>query len=983
MRRLYASLVLLTVILSVGALPVTAQNDDLQDYINSVSSGSNGVSPQTRATTSDGFTIVDLSQFSATNRTTTLQVTNGQKLRFVNGTLSSTSELKGPLVLVGNESAVEVASLDCTSKTGASFEGGLVRLNNGTLRVKDYGNINALKTSSNKSGGPAFVPNIPIEIVLYRPVVEMTGVADKFYLEDNGWINGLIVNEKETGRNNIISISGGNMYYNDSDSGEIKTTSDVLTTGKIGTPVNIELLETGNVLKLSGLVETNFKINVATRDIGDKVAEGIGYTLTENDYKNIAVYNGNDIWLNTKIKNNAIYINEYDDIQEFIDHTPTNASGYKGKCTDVDLLKFSNTRLSKTLNITGRRNIRFINGELTRSADLNAPLMQIDEGSGVIVASRDSNVSTRAVIKDDNLKNIELIRLNDGHLFVENYGWVSAGYSTAHNQYDNSVLIEHGEFILRDNGWVSGPIVGNSTNSSIHIEGGSMFTGSSDFGTIDAYSDVYAVGDVWLHVNLLGKDNHVLLCSPLKGEMQITAPAKTYNDVIVSGVCLIRPIGGYPADYTYYQYGIGQDDFSKIKFVNDKGMGIYLIPAEGFIISGNIGYVRISIDDLQSFIDNLGDDDSNGKGTEDDPHKGYIPCSGIDVNSDVNFNGDDLQYYLLYGKMPAEEGQTEEDCEGTVRQNDGDVYIDKGSTVTFKEIYWHGCGCSHYIYVSGTLIIDIDVHIYNYLRFIHVLPGGRVIIRGLNGEVVDEVIYVDGGTVEYHGGDTSGGKYGWYCAGGVIYIYDGTIKGGTCGGYTGKGGTTYIYGGTVYGGIINYGTTYIHGGTVSGGSRHTIYNYKGGKIYIYGGTCSGTGTVWNEGDLYLDGGNSVSISDVYVIRGCHIYILSRLTYILRLHITVENIVLNTPIILGGDGYRLTEEDCGKLQIDLPDGYAWRFDQSTGGIIIYSTTGIDGVDTDAPKVVDTFDMTGRKLGEARKGINVERMSDGTVRKVVVK
>lgn len=984
MRRLYASLVLLTVILSVGALPVTAQNDDLQDYINSVSSGSNGVSPQTRATTSDGFTIVDLSQFSATNRTKTLQVTNGQKIRFVNGTLTRGDGLVDPVLKVDGGSVVEISSSDGTYKTSAEINnetvsGGIdyeaVLVHQGTIKVKNYGWIDG-GTESYTSGTS----------------VMMTSNNSAFFLEENGCIIGPVVCSQYA--NAKIEVSGGRGHSGGADWCKIQTYSDIVAAGNV--VFYAKLINANKVVKLTSKKTTGSYIEVNNVSVGRKVAEGYnGYILTEEDRRWLNVVDSKGTKLNTYLKDNAIYIGETDDLQTFINNTPTNASSY----TEVNLSNFNAINRSKTLYITDGRKIKFVSGVLTRTADLkDGPLVLVSNNAEV-------SMEGCAFFKGGGfLTGNEIVRLDKGTI---NIGF--EGVIDGHNGngfYDPAVVMtsDADKLYAKEGAFVYGSILNeNETGRNNVIEigaGAKVMAGSDEYGIIRTYSNVEIQGsDNLLKIDLLGKDNIILLCNNLKYQRQlvITAPAKTYNDrIVIGGAGYIIADPSYAPDRqndridgnsdglymskapnTLYYYTLTEEDHEKIIFVSndDNCYSTYL--------QNNAIYLYA--DDLQCWINGRGKngDDGNGNGTEDEPYKNYVPCSGIDVNSDVKFNGDDLQYYLLYGKMPAEEGQTEEDCEGTVRQNDGDVYIDKGSTVTFKEIYWHGCGCSHYIYVSGTLIIDIDVHIYNYLRFIHVLPGGRVIIRGLNGEVVDEVIYVDGGTVEYHGGDTSGGKYGWYCVGGVIYIYNGTIKGGTCGGYTGKGGTTHIYGGTIYGGIINYGTTYIHGGNVSGGSSHTIYNYKGGKIYIYGGTCSGTGTVWNEGDLYLDGGNSVSISDVYVIRGCHIYILSRLTYILRLHITVENIVLNTPIILGGDGYRLTEEDCGKLQIDLPDGYAWRFDQSTGGIIIYSLTGIESVDADAPKVVDTFDMTGRKLGEARKGINVERMSDGTVRKVVVK
>lgn len=947
-----------------GLLPVVAQNDDLQAFINSMSSNS-----KTRA--GDGFTVIDLSKFSATERTTTLDISNGQKIRFVNGTLSRGDGLAGSILKIDGGSVVEVSSSDGTYKTRAHISNKYfptssgketVTLINGTLTVKNYGWIDGATVHDedyNSRSGTSVV-------------IASNDAA--FKLEENGWVTGPIINYQYADAK--IEILGGAGFSGGADWCEIQSFSDVITSGNVW--LHVRLTNSANVVKFIYEIKGwNNQIMVDYATVGRKVAEGVNYVLTGSDIEKLSFVDSHEVKLNTYLKDNAIYIGDSDDLQTFINNTPTNASDY----TVVDLSKFSAKNRTKTLEITGGRKIRFVNGWLYRMSELNGPLVLISGDSKVELSSSDGTQNTQAVFDSHGvLNNHEIVRLEGGSIIVKDYGWISTSYTNVICDPAVRMTNDVDSFILKKDGTVSGPVLNENTYglyNRIILEGGEMYTGNAKYGTISTYSDVSTVGDISLHINLLGKDKCVYLCSSLTTEMQITAPSKTYNDILVSGIVSIAPKPN-PNNLIAYTHTLNENDFDKITFINDKGMGKYFSQA-------GRGTISIGIDDLQDFLNNLNNGDGgeeNGSGTEEDPYEGYVPCSGLDVDKDVNFNGDDLQYYLLYGKIPSEE-ESSDDCDGTVRQNDGDVHIDKGSTVTLRNIYWHGCGCKHYIYVSGTLIIDVDIYIYNYLRFIHLLPGGRVIIRGIDGEVVDEVIYVEGGTVEYRGGDTSGGKYGWYNIGGTVYIYDGTIKGGTCGGYTGNKGITYIYDGTVTGGVMNYGTTYIYGGTISGGSGYTIYNYKGGNVYIYGGTCSGNGTIWNEGNLYLDGGGSVNISYIYMIKGCHIYILNKLTYILRLHITVENIILDTPIIIGGDGYRLTQTDCDNLQIELPDGYGWRYDSTSGGIIIYSTTGIENVGADTPKVVGTYDASGRRIGEARKGINVEKMSDGTVRKVIVK
>ena len=72
-----------------------------------------------------------------------------------------------------------------------------------------------------------------------------------------------------------------------------------------------------------------------------------------------------------------------------------------------------------------------------------------------------------------------------------------------------------------------------------------------------------------------------------------------------------------------------------------------------------------------------------------------------------------------------------------------------------------------------------------------------------------------------------------------------------------------------------------------------------------------------------------------------------------------------------------------MQITLPDGYEWKFDASCGCITIYKTTGISNAGVEDRTVVKTYDATGRRTGEDRKGLNIHQMDDGTVRKVMQK
>lgn len=325
------------------------------------------------------------------------------------------------------------------------------------------------------------------------------------------------------------------------------------------------------------------------------------------------------------------------------------------------------------------------------------------------------------------------------------------------------------------------------------------------------------------------------------------------------------------------------------------------------------------------------------------------------------------------------------DCEGQVDQGEHDVYIRPHATLWWRWLRWRGCGCQgKHIWVWGTLRIYRVWYEY-YWRFIHVMPGGRVEIEDMNGDCEETVIHVEGGEVDY-GGDNShctGGKYGWYCTGGKIWVRGGYLSGGTCGGWTGQNGISYHHGGTVHGGIHNYGIHYFYGGTCSGGGSYTIYNHSGGRFYYHGGTCTDGGKIWNEGDLYIDGGGSVNCGDIYCIRGGCIYILKKLTFTLRLIFTAENIVSGATVVVGGDGYKLTQEDISRLQISLPDGYEWKYDSSCGCITIHETTGISNSKIEDQSVVKSYNVSGRQTKENTKGLNIQMMNDGSVKKAIVK
>lgn len=355
---------------------------------------------------------------------------------------------------------------------------------------------------------------------------------------------------------------------------------------------------------------------------------------------------------------------------------------------------------------------------------------------------------------------------------------------------------------------------------------------------------------------------------------------------------------------------------------------------------------------LQEWLEeqNKGDED---KGTEDDPVA--IDFPDYDNENGDLWEGDDMGFGTPDGHIKVHYWWRDLDW---IIGYDGwptrpslrlmtNIWIYRGSSLRWSHFYLSGQNSSKYVYVYGTLIIDIDVFIrfFNY-RFIHVMPGGRVIIRGGRMHTVGHLIYNEGGTVTYEDGEGqyTGQDYG------IVNTESGTIS---------------ISGGTVSGGVYNRGkgTISINGGFVSHGKGVAVGNSGGGRINISGGTICGyyprtgvggyntpdidnvNGTLWitggtigakgdgiirTYGDLWIDG--KARFGEVWMHRNARIHIISKLTVLLRFHFfIVGEFDVDVPIFIGSEGYRLTEEDLKLIDVDLPEGY--RLKLVDGNIII--------------------------------------------------
>lgn len=723
---------------------------------------------------------------------------------------------------------------------------------------------------------------------------------------------------------------------------------------------------------------------------------GEGYTLTPEDCARIHLYLPDGyIWKYDPTRGGIVILKEQeeskDDLQDYINSVGAYASA------TVNLSQFKATERTTSLTITDGRRITFTNGTLSRAASDVGPVL-IVSGGGSAIVSHDATITGGDKLNYDVM--CEVVRLANGSLDVYG-GTVVGAYANARQSapvdgvpsppsifmgwgmQDAAVrMTTSADHFALTSGTLYGNLLCDATGAEILFNGGELKTVNfwqqsqsarasappqrlAASGWVDAeivsYSDIHInstipYADIWgfdeidisspgqpstkptltgdgFAITLMGRLPVVYVQKKLETKLRIIAGAKTDGDVLVQG--------------EQYQLTTADKKIVTHRFSSEDNEESTLT------LSGNS--IVLGMDDLQPFIDEQypyvpGGDQPCGCSWQE-PVKLDIPCSGVEMKRDVEFPDDDL-YWAINGRP--EDQEDAYDCEGQIDEGEFDVRIPRDSKVKLRWLRWWGCGCQKHIYVWGTLYIEWRVWFYNYWRFIHVMPGGKLIIKDLTGECQETVIYQEGGETEYSGGSSKGGQYGWYCTGGDLYVYGGRLEGGTAGGWTGTGGRSYVYGGTVHGGIHNYGYHYFYDGYCTGGGAYTIYNYRGGRFYYYGGTCSNGGRIWNEGDLYVDGGGNIDCGIIYMVRGGRVCFVRRPTFVLNIVIDEENITLDESVCLGGEGYVLTEEDCKFVHIDLPDGYEWAYDATRHAIIVKVKT------ADAVRCVASDTVAGQKV-----------------------
>ena len=393
----------------------------------------------------------------------------------------------------------------------------------------------------------------------------------------------------------------------------------------------------------------------------------------------------------------------------------------------------------------------------------------------------------------------------------------------------------------------------------------------------------------------------------------------------------------------YNKYTLTESDYNRMQFANlpDNVEALHNKEIYAVVLQKKTPTIN---DILQCLVDGRPDCK-----TDEDLE---VPEGGIDIGCedalqcavDATLDGSDI----TINKWPTRPKILFCDCDRPI----GRVYW--GSSLTIRNFDIEATRSkSQYFQVYGTLVIDVNVYIYRFIRFIHIMRGGYVIWRGGHVEDVDEIVYNEGGTLEIDGDFDNGGKT-------LVNPEDGTIiiKGGTFNGGIENHGTVIIEGGTIIGGIENYGTITVTGGTIDGGRKpgltnydggtatidggvikcdggaiYEIENHEGGNMVLHDGACvgdNGTGCLRSETDIWIGGG--VRVTEIYIKRGVRIHVIGKLNVTWRIFFfDFNDFDVYVPFIFGDEGYEMTEEDFRRLEIRLPEGYRLEFYE--GSVVI--------------------------------------------------
>jgi len=953
---------------------------NLQETIDALASA------QSRA---DGITDIDLSLYGP--QTKTLEIRNGVKVRFVNGTLTCVDTWKGTVVNISGDSYLELAQ-------GAKIKAGTENYNTSSGIVSMNGGQFIISGGRMESYDLKHWSQFMIKTQSGNNVIEVS----------SGFINGFI---RSYNNQDNIELTGGTIWgiY-----AKYQETPIIIGNAYVSFFISTTSVSDHNIIpQITSEIKT--QLTFMPKAIGAIAKQGAGYNITENDLKKIEVsFQSNDkeweVYLDgeyVKFREKQDGMKNAADLQAAIDaltgpgtieipeagvlidgpinigtHDVTLTGGplnvvenYDAK-TNADFV-FSIPQGGKlTLkNITYNENnnyhhySRFLvnEGELVfdygfrminpykekNSRFINASKAKISYNDGIIELYRGYFIYSESLSE---------ININGGEISVEagiaifgeanveqNRGWIYCPFKVAINLTGENSTYTINEGGTVDGGrcdavsaphtyYYSGTIKGNHTLCTGTIGSVIATRPCPDFsGTkIVSFEGVSSVsGNVFIPKYQIDKSCKIYLTSKITYEWNISGWKWQEFEL------------NKPFILSSDSYKMTKADFEMMTFID--------LPSNRVARFNEAeGYVYLDSPSLQDFIDQLvGDEDGDGT----------IKTDGedIDVDEDVTFP-EDLQAVI--------DGLGGDGSTGSLNFKGGDLHISPGACVTLTNIILDGCGKGHHIYVDGTLVIDATVKIYKFIDiFIHVRRGGRVIWRGGNADYTDTnginvPIYNEGGTVEYHGGNIYGHEYGIQNIGGAVIIYGGTINGGNGGGvYNGHGGSVIVNGGFIYGGFINYGKTEIfnceiHGGMTNPGvTNYGDFTMHEGSIY---GDGSGKGIV-TVTDIHICG--CVPVEDIYITLGARIYITAKIETVVRIHVTIDGDVPGDSIIISGaGGYTLTQADFDNLSFFLPTGWVAKFNPGTSNIEVSSPAGVGEVTYDGA-VYDVYNLQGVKVGKS--------------------
>ena len=350
-------------------------------------------------------------------------------------------------------------------------------------------------------------------------------------------------------------------------------------------------------------------------------------------------------------------------------------------------------------------------------------------------------------------------------------------------------------------------------------------------------------GDAQLPTLYLQDTNNIFIASPLQNTWIIDGDWKKFN---VESAYTV---------FAGYNYTIQKGDFGRMQFSNmPDGIEAAYDEIEHVVV---LKKKTAIVDVLQCIIDGgtncIPDVTDVGVGTTDIGCEDPLQCAVDNATFDGGVRRlPSGELYFPYFQWCGCAGIGEIEV----------VRVNQGFTLTVRNYNFEAQKYDNqYIFVCGKLIIDKNVFIYHFRRFVHVTAGGHLVWRGGHTEDVDEPIYNEGGVVE------------------------------------------------------------IEGGNIGGDIRN-----QGGELTIHDGTTI-AGNIWTEADIKI--GGSVNVKNIYIKQDVHIYVNSKPTVVWNIHFTDPNeIGIYTPIIVGGGGYQLTEEDLKYFHFELPEGYRCIFVNGT-------------------------------------------------------